>query len=239
MNSLSDIFVIRDGLDAFLIGAFLFGLVFSALSLLLGAADIGGAHFGHVHAGGHGHGHGHGHTGHQTQEAAVAVVNISTVLAFITWFGGIGFLLRNALSLPAIVGLGGGVLAGVIGAWIVLKVLVAFKRQERYLDAARERLGGAIGRVTTPIRDGGTGEITYELNGVRQVSAARAPAGTMLPRGAEVIVVRRERGIAFVEASSRLDPDHDWERRFQLGDGDGPPSGPPGSKELMDHRTTR
>lgn len=234
MIALGDLLVLNDALDAVLLGAFFFGLVFTGVSLLIGAADLGGPHVGHGH--GFGHGPAHNAGGHDT---AVSVFNIATILAFVTWFGGIAYLIRNGLGIPGIPAIIVGLLAGVAGGFIVLRLLQLVKDQATYLDAAKERLGGALGRVTSPIRDGGTGEIVYELNGVRQASAARAAVGTQLPRGAEVIVVRRERGIAFVEPADRLSPDDDWERRFRLTDGVDRAHPPPGTGEKVEQGYTR
>jgi hypothetical protein len=83
-----------------------------------------------------------------------------------------------------------------------------------YLDERQERMTGLIARVSSPVRADGTGEITYVLNGVRQVSAARAADGLALPRGSQVVVMRRERGIAFVEPWIEESVEDQWERRF-------------------------
>ena len=68
--------------------------------------------------------------------------------------------------------------------------------------------------MSSSIRADGTGEITYVLNGVRQVTAARSANGEPLPRGAEVVIVQRERGIAFVEPWVEDSDADSWERRF-------------------------
>jgi membrane protein implicated in regulation of membrane protease activity len=229
---MGDLFVVSDKLDAFLLGAFFFGLIFSTISLVLGAIEVPGVHFGHGHSGVHGHANG----SHGSHDSDVNMFNLSTILVFVTWFGGVAYLLRNGFSLPTLAGVAGGIAGGVIGAMIVYRFLRLIKGQETYLDASQERLSGSIARVTTPIRDGGTGEIVYELNGVRQVSAARTAAGTMLPRGTEVIVLKRERGIAFVESARVLDPDIDWERRFELPNGSDGSHAPPAKKEIAGHR---
>lgn len=208
----ADLFVVSDTLDAVLLGSFFFGLIFVVLSLALGAADI---EFGHDHGGLDGHGHdGASHDGWLAQ------INIGSVLAFLMWFGGIGYLLRNAAGLVAplalLIGLGGGVL----GAAIVLKFIRMLKASETYIDARNERLSGTIGRISSPVRENGTGEITYVLNGVRQVSAARSVDGRALPRGTEVVVLRRERGIALVEPWVEETDSDAWERKFAAENGE-------------------
>lgn len=238
MAVMGDLFVINDTLDAILLGAFFFGLIFTSISLLLGAIEVPGIHLGHDHGPAHLHGHG-GHHAHSGNDNDVSVLNLSSILAFITWFGGCAYLLRNGLSLPGIAGVGGGLLGGVIGGALAFRLLLFLKRQETYLSATEERLTGSIAKVTSPIRAGGTGEIVYEMNGVRQVSAARSAGGKALARGTEVIVIKRERGIALVDSTETLDLDSDWERRFQLVDGSDGSHTPPGSGETRQEQSTR
>lgn len=81
-------------------------------------------------------------------------------------------------------------------AWFFARVIAP---NDRALDPAHYRLPGTIAIVSSAIRSGGTGEIVYEQAGVRQVSAARAADGAAIPRGSEVVILRCERGVAFVE----------------------------------------
>jgi hypothetical protein len=57
---------------------------------------------------------------------------------------------------------------------------------------------GVLGRISSPIREGGTGEIIFSQAGTRQTCGARSESGEALPRGIEVIVTRYEHGIAYV-----------------------------------------
>jgi hypothetical protein len=63
---------------------------------------------------------------------------------------------------------------------------------------------GVIARVTSSIREGGTGEVVYEQAGVRHVAAARATSGRAIPRGTEVVVLKLDRGIVYVELWDEL-----------------------------------
>lgn len=172
-------FQINDAFDAVLLGCFFFGIVFSVLVLLVGDLGIG--------ADGDG----------------VLPINLGAVLAFVGWFGGVGFLARNAagwpLALALVVGIGGG-LVGALAVGRVMSVLVSPKGA--VLDPADYRLPGTIARVTSSIRAGGVGEIVYEQAGVRQVSAARAAAGQAIPRGVEVVLVEAAAGTALVEPAA-------------------------------------
>ncbi len=197
--------VIGDALDAFYLGSFLFGLLFSAFSHLLGVAHVG-AHLPktfHGHGfGSHGaspDGHGGGHRG-LSGRAAGGLVNPASILAFVSWFGGVGYQARHALGLvtPASIacGLAGGSVAAVVVWWFLVKVILP---QDRALDPEDYRLPGTAARVSSTIRPGGTGEIVFEQAGVRQASAARAADGTGLARGASVVIVEHERGVALVQ----------------------------------------
>jgi len=52
--------------------------------------------------------------------------------------------------------------------------------------------------LSIPIREGGTGEIVFAQEGVRHVAGARSEDGIAIPKGAEVVVQRYEKGIAYV-----------------------------------------
>lgn len=216
------LFVINDGFDTFLLGTFFFGLVFAVLSLILGFAELGSpGHDGHIDPGGHlGHGHELAPGSHHDVPTS-SLINVGTVLAFLMWFGGITYLLRNAVGLPLLIALVVGIGGGLIGASLILRFMRLMRSKESVLDARSERMQGTVGHVSSSIRMGGTGEIVYEMNGVRQVSAARSVDGRALAQGVEVMVLRREKGIAFVQPWT--DPGDDWEQRFAIDSGKAPP----------------
>jgi len=179
------VFPINDALDAFLLGAFLFGLLFTVGSLLLGVADFGADadHGGHD-AGDHG---------------LASFINVSSILAFITWFGGFGYLARNGLGLPGFLALAlaiaGGLAAGWVVLWFVRKVL---RSPDDTLDPRDFERVGVLARVTASIRPGGVGEIVWEQRGARMVTSARSESSEPIGRGTEVLILRVERGIAVV-----------------------------------------
>jgi hypothetical protein len=89
--------------------------------------------------------------------------------------------------------------------WFLAKVLMA---HESELDPADYRVEGVLGRLTLPIRAGGTGELVYSQAGTRRAAGARSEDGQAIPKGAEVIVTRYEKGIAYVR---RWEEDARWE----------------------------
>jgi hypothetical protein len=188
-------------MESFFLICFATGLVLSLLSLMSG---FGHLHLGHFHVGHHHIGHAaQGHGGHGN---GISPVNMFTVLAFVTWFGGAGYLLMRTtffgeqlvVLLASISGLAG---AGLLWA-ALFKVLLP---HERVMDAAETEMSGVVARVTNGIRDGGgIGEIIFSQTGARRAAAARSDDGAAIERGAEVIVIRYERGIAYVRRWDEL-----------------------------------
>jgi len=109
--------------------------------------------------------------------------NFGTGSAFLAWFGGAGFLLSRYSSLWVWLGLGIAIVSGLVGAavvfWFVAKVLMA---SERDLDPADYDPIGALGRASSVIRAGGTGEMIYSQQGSRRSVAARSEDGAEIPR---------------------------------------------------------
>ena len=195
-------------LESLFLGAFLFGLLFCLGSLLLGLGHFGFGHHGlHPHGlhGGHGaasHGGAHAlsHADGPQTPSAISPWNLTGLTAFIAWFGGVGYLALTGWELAAWISLLLAAVAGLAG-WAI--VYLFFNRillkGERWMDPADYRLEGTVARVTVPIAAGRTGEIQYLLGGVRHSDGARSVDGSELARGAEVVVVRYERGIAYVQ----------------------------------------
>jgi len=97
------------------------------------------------------------------------------------------------------------VFSGVGGAALVFlflaKVLVA---HERPLDPADYEMVGVLGRVSSRIQAGGTGEMIFSQEGSRRSTAARSEDGTEIARDTEVVITRFEKGIAYVRRWDEL-----------------------------------
>jgi hypothetical protein len=179
---------------------FVVGLTFCFLSLLTG---LGKLHVGHFHLP-HGH-HGGIHHGGSTAARVgggpvhVSFFNFFSLMAFLAWFGGTGYLLTEYSSIWFVFALLFATLVGVAGAlivfWFLAKVLIA---HDTALDPADYDVVGVLGRISSGIREGGTGEIVFSQAGTRRVSGARSEDGTAICKGVEVVVTRYERGIAYV-----------------------------------------
>ena len=187
---------------------FVIGFAFSVLSFLLGglhwhlpfgthAAHVGG---GHVHAGGHAPG-----TRGVAGRAHMSPVNPATIAAFLAWFGGTGYILTRYSAIWLVGGLLAAVVMGLLGASIVSLFLTrVLTSEEENLDPADFEMVGVLGRISAPIRAGGTGEIIYSQAGTRRACAARAEHGMAIAKDSEVVVTRYEKGIAYVRLWSEM-----------------------------------
>lgn len=188
-----------------------FGIGF-VLALLTFFSGFGHLQFGHVHGGhfhfGHGHaGHLHAHThtasGHNN---SLSPLNGFTLMAFLCWFGGTGYLFHRFTSVLGLGVFAIAVASGLAGAaiifWFLVRVLLP---REQELTAEDTEITGVLARVSSSIREGGTGEIAYSQGGARRAAAARSDAGPPIPRDTEVVVLRYERGIAYVRPWSELE----------------------------------
>jgi membrane protein implicated in regulation of membrane protease activity len=195
----------------FYLTCFAVGFLLSAVSFIAGGLRWH-LHLPHVpHGGGHvGGGHvaaghapvphaGNGAAAHAGQQAPVSPFNFITLTAFLAWFGGTGFLITRFSSLWFALGLLIAMAAGLFGAAIVFLFLsrVLISREEN-MDSADYEMVGVLGRVSMPVRENGTGEIIYSQAGTRRTCGARSENGSALEKGAEIVVTRYEKGIAYV-----------------------------------------
>jgi len=184
--------------SSFYLICLLVGFGMSLVSLLAGSVHL---HFPHVHFD-HGFHIGHAHGG---GSHGPAWFSLGTLAAFLAWFGGTGYLLSHYYGVWFAVALGVSTLSGLGGAsvvfWFLAKVLM---KHEKPMDQADYDMIGVLGKLSMPIRAGGIGEMIYSQNGTRRVAGARAESGDAIPKGAEVVVTRYEKGIAYVRAWEEL-----------------------------------
>lgn len=207
------------------------GFALSLLSFLGGALHLhlpmkwhlphgwlhhGGLAHGPLHLGClHGHGGAHGalpqvaHVGApgalMKGTAQVSPFNFSTLMAFLAWFGGSGYLVTQYYRFWYLLGLGVAMLIGLGGASIVFLFLTrVLMPYETALDPADYDLLGVLAMVTIPIREGGTGEIVFSQGGTRRSAGARARGARVIERGTEVVITDYDKGIAYVEPWDEL-----------------------------------
>jgi membrane protein implicated in regulation of membrane protease activity len=198
-------------LVCFFVGFFLSVVMFLA----------GGLHLPHVHI--HLPGlNGHAGAGHATgaghEAGQISPINPITLTAFLAWFGGTGYLLTRHSTFWFVTALIISILAGTGGAAIIYLFLAkVLTSPDEALDPADFEMIGVLGKLSVPIREGGTGEMIYSQAGTRRVCAARADNGTAIVKGTEVVVTRYERGVAFVRLWSEMsgeDPDVNAAKTF-------------------------
>ena len=219
-----------DWSDFYLI-CFAVGFCFSFFSFIFGGSRFGRLHLPHFHghgvphlpvghapmghapvAGGHAPAAGHGPAAAQAQGAhsaargsGVSPFNPPSLAAFLAWFGGTGYLLTRFSTVWVGLGLVVSIASGLIGGGIIFlflsRVLIS---DDENMDPADYEMVGVLGRLSVSIREGGTGEIIYSQVGTRRVCGARSEDGTAIAKGAEVVVERYEKGIAYVRPWSEM-----------------------------------
>jgi hypothetical protein len=214
--------------DFYLI-CFAIGFCFSFFSFIFGGSRMGRLHLPHFHGHGVGdfpaaHGpmtHGPAAAGQapmaqgsgavqttgaeQAARGSVSPFNPPSLAAFLAWFGGTGYLLTRFSALWVGIALMLSVISGLIGGAIIFffltKVLIS---DEENLDPADFEMVGVLGKLSMPIREGGTGELIYSQAGTRRVCGARSEDGSAMAKGTEVVVTRYEKGIAYVRLWSEM-----------------------------------
>jgi len=215
--------------DFYLI-CFAVGFCFSFFSFVLGGSRVGRLHLPHFHghsvahmpaahgsvahapaAGGHGANSPASDGGtHAPRSTSVSPFNPPVIAAFLAWFGGTGYLLTRFSAVWVGLGLLASVGSGLVGGGIIFlflsKILIS---DQEFLDPADFEMVGVLGKLSVPIRVGGTGELIYSQAGTRRVCGARSEDGEVIAKGTEVVVTRYEKGIAYVRLWSELSGEAD------------------------------
>lgn len=174
--------------DLFLI-CFGVGLSLSVLAVFAGTGHL---HLGHMRLG-------HFHGGKAGGHGPMAALNGFTLPAFLCWFGGTGYLMERSGVWSVVSILLFALVSGTAGASLVYALLFKILMpRERVLLREDTEMAGVVARVSDQIRAGGTGEILFSQMGARKSAAARSEDGSPIARDAEVLVLRYERGIAYV-----------------------------------------
>jgi len=200
----------------FYLVCFLAELFLSAFTLLGGMGHFGGVghahvphvpHVPHVHVPHaphgthvlHAAGGQSGGPGAAEGPATVPWWNAFSIMIFLCWFGAAGYLLTRYGSFVATSVVVLAAICGVIGGGIFFLFLTrVLMPHEHELTADETEIVGAVGRVSSAIRESGTGEVVYEQLGAIRSVPARSEDGASIPREDEVFVVRYEKGIAYV-----------------------------------------
>jgi len=173
---------------------FFVGFGLTIVSALLGAVDAGAGH-------GHGGDLSHGGASHGSDlvhdSGSVSAVNFQTIVAFLMGFGGVGYVSTRFGLVFYLAALPLAIVGGVAVATLIFRFMRFLKRGE--LPMAPTSYVGLVGTLTVGIRQGGTGEMVYSQHGSRKVTAARSISGAPIQKGDEVVVLRYEQGVVYVQ----------------------------------------
>jgi membrane protein implicated in regulation of membrane protease activity len=179
---------------------FIVGFTLSVLSFLGGAAHVHFPFKWHLPFHGLHHASGLAGRGMPHMRGGLSWFNAMTIMVFLAWFGGIGYILSTHSRLVAIPALLIAASAGVLAAGVVFKFMAKIvKVSDAHMLDWDYRIEGTVGTVSSPIRENGTGEMIFEQKGVRKSVGARSEDGNPLPNGTEVAITRYENGIAYVK----------------------------------------
>jgi membrane protein implicated in regulation of membrane protease activity len=170
-------------METVFLACFAIGLLFTLASVALG--HVGG-HAGHDIAGDKGW-------------AALPLLNVSSAVGGLTWFGAAGYVLTRLEGFSVAGALIGALVVGALGWYLVARFLGLILKGEVEMDPADYRLEGTVGRVSVGIPSGGTGEVQFDKAGTRRSASARGAGGKSLPRGAEVVITAYMDGFATVQ----------------------------------------
>lgn len=178
--------------EAFYFTTFMVGVLLSLLFFLAGAFHLPHFHA-HVHHGGIG-----------KVRGGSGAVNPATIMAFIAWFGGTGYLIEKYSTIWVYLALFFAIAGGLAGAAAMFWIMLKLSANDRPLDPADYEMIGVLGKIASPVREGGTGEMIFSRAGTRCAVAVRSEDGAKIPRETEVIVTRYEKGIAYVRLWSEM-----------------------------------
>jgi membrane protein implicated in regulation of membrane protease activity len=180
----------------FYLFCFIVGFALVAISFLAGAVHIHlpfRLHF--PFASGH-----HGGVGGVRGGGHISRFNALSALMFLAWFGGTGYLLTRHSHLVALLSLAISTVAGLAAAWVIFRFMVKLMQTtDTPMKSEDYRIEGSVGTLSMPIRQNGTGEIIFSLGGVRRCAGARTEDGQTIEKGAEVVIERYDKGIAYVK----------------------------------------
>src|SRR2546422_6262853 len=152
----------------FYLAVFIIGFALTGISFVMGFA---GHSFGHLGDPGHGADAGAARGAHGPAQG-VPLLNFGTLTAFMTWFGGIGFLLTAYSQVVGVATVVLAIVGGLIGGGVIFVFMAKGLAPDQIpLDPADYHLPRTFGRVTVTIPRNGTGGMVYTQAGARKTVA--------------------------------------------------------------------
>jgi hypothetical protein len=171
------------------LGIFLVGVVFSALSLVLGGHGDGDHDFGHETDHDTDHDHGSEHHGENGESSifSVGMFSMRGIILLTSGFGGIGFLVQVSTG-KVFFSTAAGIVGGYVFAFIVLYALKIFKSQQANSLIELKSAVGIQGVVTVSIPSTGVGEVRLTVSGMEMSKTAVSKNGVPIRSGTPVRV---------------------------------------------------
>jgi len=125
--------------------------------------------------------------------------NPTVILAFLTFFAALGFIIEIFTSLNSIlIGIISAVLSLVLDVLLYYFILIPLKSAEVSMAYTEESLGGQVGKVIVPIPVDGFGEVIVEtVNGIIS-KRATSYDNVAIPYDSKVLIVEVGKGTLYV-----------------------------------------
>lgn len=141
----------------------------------------------------------HADTGAAHAHAGPSVFNLSSILASLTVFGGMGYVLNkvgmtNSL-LILLVAIGSGLFMGWLFFLFYAKII--YKHDDTMKESDFD-LSGQLGKLSVPINGKGTGEMVFVMHGTTRSVSVRSEDGESIPKGTKVVVLQMNKGVATI-----------------------------------------
>jgi hypothetical protein len=134
------------------------------------------------------------------EKDGISPFNAMTISAFLTWFGGSGVLLHYYLLIPALPDDLISTLSGIIGGGIVFWGMgKLYTIGDQPMDPSLSDKAGNMAKVSAGIPANGVGEVSYDRDGSPFVSAARSVDGEEIAKGVQVVILKHEKGMTWVQ----------------------------------------
>jgi len=138
------------------------------------------------------HGAAHGHGG-------PSFFNLSSILASLTVFGGMGYMLNQigmtSSLLILLIAIGAGLVVGWLFFLFYAKVIY---KHDHSMKESDFDLSGQLGKLSVPINGKGMGEMMFVMHGTTRSISVRSENGESIPKGTKVVVLHTNKGIATV-----------------------------------------
>ncbi|NEW07997.1 hypothetical protein GK047_18520 [Paenibacillus sp. SYP-B3998] len=131
--------------------------------------------------------------------AGPSFFNLSSILASLTVFGGVGYMLGSigmtSLILIMLIAIAAGLLIGWFFFLFYAKVIY---KHDHSMKESDFDLQGQLGQLSVPIHEKGTGEMKFVLQGTTRAISVKSEQGESIKKGAKVVVLHVDKGVATV-----------------------------------------